>query len=325
MVVRLLVGLGASLVSFLPLLRAAPASAQHQPAPSAAESVGSTRQAPRAFVTDQTVIPDYWHIAAEVARVSGPELHGQTPFRLGDYTRLSLDGRLALGEHLELAAGVSLPPKRSEVTEVPTILGGFLRARLALGPRSSLFAQGFAERLLPLLHPRDDGAWAVGAVGLDAREYVDRQRRWLAFAGTLGATGGRTLAAGAGGVPWLVEAQAGGDVHVTAMDDDGNDGLGLAAGIVFAYPVAHGGRAFWMVDAPALRPQTRADAHVSAYATFSTGWDITLKVLFLERGDANVPETILPVLSGGYDQRQLIVGVTYRGRPAPGVLQRIDQ
>jgi hypothetical protein len=109
------------------------------------------------------------------------------------------------------------------------------------------------------------------------------------------------------------------------MDDDGNDGLGLAAGIVFAYPVASGGRAFWMASAPSLRPQTRVDAHVSAYVTLSTGWDITIKTLWLERGDANVPETILPLLSGGYDQVQLIAGVTYRGRPAPGVLQRVDR
>jgi len=274
-------------------------------------------------VSDQTVIPDYWHVAAEVARVSGPKLDPQTPFRLGDYTRLSLDGRLSLGEKFELAAGVSLPPKRSEVSEVPTIVGGFLLGRFALGPRSSLFAHAFAERLLPLLEPRDDGAWGVSAVGLDVREYVDRQRRWLAFAGTLGASGARALGAGAGVVPWLVEAQAGGDVHVTAMDDDGNDGLGLAAGILFAYPVTSGGRAFWMAAAPPLRPQTRADAHVSIYATLSTGWDITIKALWLERGDANVPETILPVLSGGYDQRQLIVGVTYRGRPGPGVLERV--
>jgi hypothetical protein len=321
----MVIGWGVGVAGSFLLLLAGPARAQPQPMPSAAESVGGSRQAPRAFVTDQAVIPDYWHIAAEVARVTGPDLADETPFRLGDYTRLSLDGRLALGEHFELAAGVSLPPKRSEVTEVPTIVGGFLRGRLALGPRSSLYAQAFAERLLPLLAPRDDGAWGMGALGLDVREYVDRQRRWLAFAGTVGASGGRALRAGAGAIPWLVEAEAGGDMHITAMDDDGNDGLGLAAGIVFAYPVAHGGRAFWMASAPALRPQTRADAHLSIYATLSTGWDVTIKALFLERGDANVPETILPVLSGGYDQRQLIVGVTYRGRPGPGVLQRVSQ
>jgi hypothetical protein len=291
--------------------------------PSAADGSSSSRHAPRNFVSDQTVNPGYWHVAAEVARVAGPKLDPETPYRLGDYTRLALDGRLALGEWFEVAGGVSLPPKRSEVTDVPTIVGGFALARLALGPRSSLFTQAFAERLLPLRRPRDDGAWGAASLGMDVREYVDRDRRWLAFAGTLGATGGRTLAAGGDSVPWLVEAQAGGAVHITAMDDDGNDGLGLAAGIDFAYPVLHGGRAFWVDGAPELRPQTRADLHVATYATLSTGWDITIKLLFLERGDANVPETILPVLSGGYDQTQLVVGVTYRGRPGPRVLQRL--
>jgi hypothetical protein len=262
-------------------------------------------------------------VAAEVARVTGPELDPATPYQLGDYTRLSLDGRLSLGERFEVAGGVSLPPKRSEVTDVPTIVGGFALARLALGPRSSLFTQAFAERLLPLRRPRDDGAWGAASLGLDAREYVDRERRWLAFAGTLGATGGRTIAAGGDSVPWLLEAQAGGAAHVMAMDDDGNDGVGVAAGIDFAFPVLHGGRAFWVAGAPELRPQTRADLHLAVYATLSTGWDITMKILWLERGDANVPETILPVLSGGYDQRQLVIGVTYRGRPGPGVLQRL--
>jgi hypothetical protein len=316
---RWVIGLVVSLPLFV---RPGPLQAQVQSAPSASEVGGRSRQAPRAFISDQTVIPDYWHVAAEVAWAFGPDLAEQTPFRLGDYTRLSLDGRLSLGDRFELAAGAALPPKRSEVSDIPTIVGGFLLARLALGPRSSLYARAFAERLLPLRAPRDDGAWGVGALGFDAREYVDRERRWLAFAGTLGASGGRALMAGAGAVPWLIEAQAGGDVHVTLMDDAGNDGVGLAAGIVFAYPVASGGRAFWMASEPDIRPQTRADVHVSTYATLSTGWDITLEVLWLERGDANVPETILPLLSGGYDQRQYIVGVTYRGRPGPGVLTR---
>jgi hypothetical protein len=69
-----------------------------QATPGAAETSSSSRHAPRNFVSDQTVSPGYWHVAAEVARVAGPELNPETPYRLGDYTRLALDGRLALGE-----------------------------------------------------------------------------------------------------------------------------------------------------------------------------------------------------------------------------------
>ena len=178
--------------------------------PSAAESgSGAPRQAPRAFVGDQTVIPGYWHVAAEVAMVSGPAVSKDAPYWFGDYARPSLDARLALGESFELAGGVLLPPKRSEVTDVPTIMGGFLLLRQALGPRSSLYLQGFTERLLPLLRPRDDGAWASASFGYDAREFVDRRRRWLAFAGNLGANGGRAVAAGGSAVPWLIELQTG--------------------------------------------------------------------------------------------------------------------
>ena len=178
--------------------------------PSAAGSVGGSRQAPRAFVTDEGGDSGLLaHRRGSGARRSrtGRRRRDTLPARL---PRLSLDGRLALGERFELAAGVSLPPKRSEVTQVPTIVGDSLRGRLALGPRSSLYAQAFAERLLPLLAPRDDGAWSVGAVGLDVREYVDRQRRWLAFAGTVGASGGRALRAGAGESPgWWRRRRAG--------------------------------------------------------------------------------------------------------------------
>jgi hypothetical protein len=274
-------------------------------------------------VGDETVIPGYWHVGAEVAMVSGPDAGKDAPYRFGDYVRPSLDARLALGERFELAGGVSLPPKRSEVTDVPTIMGGFLLARLSLGPRSSLFTEVFSERLLPLLRPRDDGAWVSTAVGLDAREFVDRDRRWLAFAGNLGASGGRAVAAGGDQFPWLIEVQAGGAVHLMFMDRHDGDGVGLAGGVDFAFPAAHGGRAFWVPGAPEVRPQTRANFFAAAYTTLATGWDITLKVVWLERGDASVPETVLPVLTGGFDQRQLVFGVTYRGRPAPRAIEPI--
>ena len=209
--------------------------------------------------------------------VSGPAVSKDAPYRFGDYARPSLDARLALGESFELAGGVLLPPKRSEVTDVPTIMGGFLLLRQALGPRSSLYLQGFTERLLPLLRPRDDGAWASASFGYDAREFVDRRRRWLAFAGNLGANGGRAVAAGGSAVPWLIELQTGGAVHLMAMDPSDGDGVGLSAGVDFAFPVRHGGRAFWAPGAPALRPQNRADVHLAAYATLATGWDVSFK------------------------------------------------
>lgn len=46
-------------------------------------------------------------------------------------------------------------------------------------------------------------------------------------------------------------------------------------------------------------------------------WDVYAVYAVIDRGELGKPETTLPNLDGGFDQRQLVVGVRYRHDPKP--------
>ena len=43
-----------------------------------------------------------------------------------------------------------------------------------------------------------------------------------------------------------------------------------------------------------------------------SNWDLFVVYSFVDRGDLERPETTLPILDGGFDQRQLAIGVQHR-------------
>ncbi len=271
------------------------------------------RSAPRAFIGDEPVVPRYYHVGTEVAFVAPVGVPKGSALPLSSIVRLGLEGRLSLGNDFDVTAALALPPKQSEVSNDPPLFGGLLMGRRAVGKRMSLYLAGAAERLQRLADPRDDGAWTTAAAGWDGRAFMDRRERWLAFSWNLGGDWGRTLGAGGDHPPWLVEVVTGVGVHMMAWDPRENEGVGLAMGADFAFPLANGGRAFWAPGAPELNPQTRADLYATLFASLATGWNIMVKLAFIDRGNSANPETLLPILSNGYDQRQVVVGLSYGG------------
>jgi hypothetical protein len=40
-------------------------------------------------------------------------------------------------------------------------------------------------------------------------------------------------------------------------------------------------------------------------------WDVFAKVVIIDRGELGMSATQLPILDGGFDQHQLVLGLTY--------------
>jgi len=273
--------------------------------------MSGSRGTPRGFLSDQAVIPGHWEAGTSVTFSTATGLPSDSEVDLPSTARLGLSGRLSLGDSFELAAALALPPKRDAVTEDPPLIGGSLMGRYALHRRHALYVRAEADRLLRIGGPEDDGLWAQAAAGLDGRSFMDRRERWLAFSWNLGASAGQALGAGGSEQPWLVEGVAGLGLHV--LGNFGDQGIGLTLGSDFRFPFADGGRAYWAADAPAINAQTRVDLHSSLFVTLATGWSVITTFAYRDRGDAGSPESILPVLGGGFDQTQFMVGFSYGG------------
>lgn len=230
---------------------------------------------------------------------SSPELN--TPHT----ARLGIDGRFSIGNRVELAAGVALPPKQDEVTADPKLFDGVVMGRYAISNLQSLYVFGSAKRLLQLGGLKDDGVWGDAAAGWNGQSFIDT-RKFVAFTWHLGANADRAFFTVRH--PWLVEAAAGLGLRGTVMRV-----FELGAGADFRFPLVSGGRAYWAPDAPVINPQTRVDLYLQASVQFATGWSIGASVIRGDRGDINSPATVLPIVDGGYDQISFVASFSYRG------------
>jgi hypothetical protein len=59
----------------------------------------------------------------------------------------------------------------------------------------------------------------------------------------------------------------------------------------------------------AIDPQPRLDFKIGTAISLNR-WDLYVELAVVDRGDLANPATRLPVLDGGFDQRQVIFGVT---------------
>jgi hypothetical protein len=106
----------------------------------------------------------------------------------------------------------------------------------------------------------------------------------------------------AGERAWLVETALGGSV----LFHDPQGWTGGWLGVHYSLPVAHAGAM--------LEPQPRMDVELGVVLSFVEHWDVFGRFAIVDRGDTGAMATQLPILDGGFDQRQVIFGITYHTR-----------
>jgi hypothetical protein len=73
-------------------------------------------------------------------------------------------------------------------------------------------------------------------------------------------------------------------------------------GFSYSLPLAH--------DGAMLDPQPRMDLSLGVVLSFVDHWDVFARYEIIDRGDTAM-HTQLPILDGGFDQRQIIFGATF--------------
>ena len=82
---------------------------------------------------------------------------------------------------------------------------------------------------------------------------------------------------------------------------------GAWVGIAYAVPVQHSGSD--PTTGLAIDPQPRLDFHAGTVLSLVKEWDLFADFAVIDRGDLANPATRLPILDGGFDQKQIVFGV----------------
>jgi len=223
-------------------------------------------------------------VGAELRFLTAPTLS------FTDVMLLTLRGRIAVGKRVDAFVAVDLLPKQPSTTDELVWQSASLGINTQPWDKPvALHAKGAGGVMLDRT-----GYWGQAQVGAIARKQL---HEIMLFEGGLSALGTR-LSPDAGERAWLAEAVLAGSVLF--HDPEGWTGGWL--GFHYSLPLAHDG---------AIDPQPRIDVELGVVLSFVKHWDVFGRFAVIDRGDADQMATQLPILDGGFDQKQAVFGVTY--------------
>jgi hypothetical protein len=215
-----------------------------------------------------------------------------------DVSLLPLHARMAVTPWLELGAGTQLLVKQSETMAEPLWQGANAALRVPFG---SAFAGTLAGGGGPLL--KDQGLWWQLETSLLTRLAAND---WLRFELRAGYTFTSLHYSDLASSPTRMQ-----EVMTHAEVQFGERDGGAWLGVDYFIPIDSDSQA--TAERPALDPNVRLNLKVGAVLSpRRTGWDLYVSHAFIDRGSVDRPGTTLPVLNGGFDQRQWTLGVQHR-------------
>jgi hypothetical protein len=260
----------------------------------------------RHVAEDFMVLPDGVDLGARVRTITADDGLGVGKLKLTDVALFDVSMSWAIAKHFELDATGTILVKQPSTTDEDVAQSGSLALRRELPHRMAIAIGGSASALVNM-----HGDALGGSATL---EHKHRLNEIVTFGLSLGADAiairsPNAIAARGGGVdaqPWL--AEVGGHASVLVRVPEGVWGGWIDLG--YAVPVAHGG-VDPVSDMP-LQPQPRFDIMLGTAVQLADQWDLACTLTILDRGDASNPATELPILDGGFDQIQIMLGVSRR-------------
>lgn len=198
---------------------------------------------------------------------------------------------------LELAASIELLPKQPSYTEEKPWQSVGFSLRSPLGRHVAIALAGGGGHLMA-----HEGMWTREALTLDWKKPV--HEKFLAFDVEAGVSGLGLSAPTTTSTAYLTELV----VRTTALFHEPQGHWGAWLGIAYAVPIQHSGRD--PTTEVAIDPRPRLDFHMGTVLAAVKRWDLYVDFAVIDRGDRATPGTQLPILDGGFDQKQIIFGIT---------------
>lgn len=261
-------------------------------------SARSYVESPGSKFTDDFLLPSgVVEVGGELAFVtSGPALRGRDL----DFTDLALGRvrmRKRIAEWVEVFLNVGGLVKQPKYTDEPVFQGGLLGFRVP-------FAKHFAAEVLWSAGPLLESAglyWQAEQMIL-AKPRIDRSTRFQLRAG--GAFTRLVFENAARPSLWMEQLVLGAEL------DLGEEKGGGWLGFDYRIPIASGPRGEGTL-AP-FDPAVELGVQVGGILSPRSDWDLFVSYSIIDRGDLSEPRTTLPILDGGFDQKQILFGVQHR-------------
>ena len=269
---------------------------------SASEDMVLTIGTVRSVAQDYLVAPEGGELTGQLKfLMSDPSLGGQK-LKFTDLGLFEIAGRYTLAKRIEVGGSLDFLPKQPSFTDENPLQSASGLVRVAIDGHHALTFSGGGGHLLD-----HTGAWTRESLAFEYKKPIERE--FLAFDMQVGideVTLGAPHSRGA----CLTEAA----VAFTVLAHDPHNIFGAWLGVVYALPVTSSG--LDPTTAMPLDPQPRLDFHAGTGVAVDKSWDLYADFAVLDRGDLTNPATRLPILDGGFDQVQVMFGVTHHFRDA---------
>ncbi|HEY5949373.1 MAG TPA: hypothetical protein VIV40_27955 [Kofleriaceae bacterium] len=262
----------------------------------ATESVG-VEKSHRGVAQDYLVLPEGGELTAQMRFVTADSMLG-SELEFSDLALFGISGRWSLFTKLELAASVELLPKQPSFTDEKPWQSVGVSLRSPLGRHVALALSGGGGHLLA-----HQGMWTGESLTLEWKKPIHED--FLSFDVQAGVNGlGLSSPNTTSSTAYLTEVA----MQTTALFHEPRGHWGAWIGIAYAVPVQFSGKD--PTTEVAIDPQPRLNFHMGTVLSAVKQWDIYVDFAVIDRGDEGNAATRLPILDGGFDQKQIIFGVT---------------
>lgn len=269
--------------------------------PAAADMAGESiavEKSHRGVAQDYLVLPSGGELTAQMKFLTADAMLDGDGLKFTDLGLFGISGRWSLFTRLELAASVELLPKQPSFTEEKPWQSVGFSLRSPLGRQIALAVSGGGGHLLG-----HQGKWIGESLSIEWKKQIDED--FLAFDVQLGVNGlGVSSPDTTMSSAYLTEAA----MRTTALFHEPHGHWGGWIGIGYAVPLQSTGKD--PTTELKIDPQPRLDFHLGTVLSLVPKWDIYADFAILDRGDRENPATMLPILDGGFDQKQIIFGIT---------------
>ena len=261
-----------------------------------ADVMNVSRGSHRGVAQDYLVAPAGGELTSSMKfLMTEPSLGGEA-MKFSDLALFSVGARWSFLAKLELSIeGTFLAKQPSYTDEKPwQSVGGAIRS--PIGKRAALQITGAGGHLIG-----HQGMWTKEALLLQFRQEIADEIMQFEVAGGVD---GVSLSAPNAPSAFITEVA----FMTSALFREPSGHWGGWVGLGYAVPVSSRGED--PTTGIRVDPQPRLDFRIGTVLSLVKNWDLFAEFAIVDRGDMEDPATRLPILDGGFDQKQVILGVT---------------
>lgn len=270
-------------------------------APAAKAEAVTISGSARGVAQDYLVMPSDGELTGQMKFIMSDAVLGNAPLKFTDLALFGITGRWSVFSKLEVAASADFLPKQPSFTDEKPWQSVSFALRSPLAKHVALAVSGAGGHLID-----HTGMWTREALNIEWKKQIccGRYEDIVAF-DMQGGIDGLGLSAPSGGQNAFL-TELGTQFSTLVREPSGHWGAWM--GIAYAVPVQHSGQD--PTTGVAIDPQPRLDFHIGTVVSIENTWDLFVDAAVIDRGDVQNPATRLPILDGGFDQKQIIFGVT---------------